>query len=218
MKNIEKWLSVFEVRHNKYPIPDEKVDVTAWWIILNYQWYAWEQVLWILWIFNGWRDPIEWDYYTYVTNLKKTKYQLLWYLENNEITLLSANKSNAWLETRFPRMIGSELWILVNPITKQPIHKAGNWVNIDNTLDSYDVYLTDKDIEYNITWSELTQKFNFRLYENWTCDALLKNKRSNWDWIYTINPSWNWEIQVYCDMNTSYKWLTIYFNDNWNFF
>jgi prepilin-type N-terminal cleavage/methylation domain-containing protein len=218
LKNIEKWLSVFEVRNNKYPEPDNKVDITASWVIINYQWFAWNSVLWIIWVNGGWIDPIEWDYYTYVTNSTKTKYQLLWYLESEPVTLHSIKSTYAWLENRYPQLHWSQLGVLINPISKEPIQKTGSWVDIFNNSNSYDVYINKQDYGLNINWAVLLQKFNFRLYENWSCDAILKNNKSTWDWLYIINPDWNSEYQVYCDMTTYYKGLTIFLTDTWNNF
>jgi prepilin-type N-terminal cleavage/methylation domain-containing protein len=83
IKNIEKWLWVMIVKSWIIPTPDDnKISITSSWVLIWYQWYAWKQVQNAIWMStNWWKDPIDWNYYTYSTNANKTKYQLLWLLE-----------------------------------------------------------------------------------------------------------------------------------------
>ena len=68
IKAIQKQLSFFILKDNKYPVPDDKINITASGTIINYQWYAGKTVLWIIWVHAWGIDPIDQTYYTYSTN------------------------------------------------------------------------------------------------------------------------------------------------------
>jgi len=77
MKNIEKTLEIQLEKAWTVFFPEDSVEISALWTVIAYQWYAWSQVLNNLKVYNGWQDPLDWSYYTYMTNENRTKYQLL---------------------------------------------------------------------------------------------------------------------------------------------
>lgn len=202
IRSIDKGMSIRLTKWEQLPIPDSKIDITASGTVISYQWYAWEKVLWSVWVHGGWKDPLEETYYTYVTNTWLTKYQIMWYFENNELINI-VPKSYAWLETRYPKMKWYELWILIDPVTAEPSQKA--WIDIDivNTTESYNIFVNNTDTAVSGTGVILERKLSFRINEQESCDAILRNGNGfAWSGIYTINPTGSDEFEVYCDMET----------------
>jgi prepilin-type N-terminal cleavage/methylation domain-containing protein len=216
LKSIEKQLSIFVLKNSKYPMPDDAVEITASGTLINYQWYAGARMLWTIWV-HGWgQDPLDGTYYTYTTNSTLTKYQLLWYLEGVEEVAMLGNDVHAWLEDRYPMLRWSDLGILVDPITKEPVQNTGMWVDVVNTGNWYTLYLNNDNLEINGTGSLLSLKLDFRINETWSCNAIFKNEKSNWDWVYKINPTWNSEFDVYCDMTTDWAgWTMVGYYNHW---
>ncbi|EKE27346.1 MAG: hypothetical protein ACD_3C00223G0023 [uncultured bacterium (gcode 4)] len=157
MSNIAKWLSVFNAIAGKLPLPDSKIDITASWTIVWYQWYAWTSVLSMIKLSNWWKDPLDKEvYYTYSTNSNRARYQILWFLEdgNNQSlsyspdlirnSLKEANADPSSYSWRYSIMKWDSVWILLNSTTMVPVQTAN--ANIDlvttNSGSSYKVVFT----------------------------------------------------------------------------
>lgn len=148
--SIDKWLSIFLAKAKEIPLPDDSISVFASGTLLNYQWYAGVQVMWEIWVFNGGRDPINNMHYTYVLNAAKTKYQLLWFTEREEIYVHNTNTVKAeGLVDMYPLLRWSKLWVLLDPITKTPAQNNNIDIDIVNTTDEYNILIND--IHTNIT-------------------------------------------------------------------
>ncbi len=94
---IHNWLESYKTRW-KLPLPDDSVTIYASWVIIWYQWNAWETVLNKIWYQKWWKDPLDNKYYTYYTDKKQQNIELLWFLENDpgaskETTL---NRTEKW--------------------------------------------------------------------------------------------------------------------------
>lgn len=209
MANIEKWLNMKTSIAKKLPYPDDKISITASGTLLNYQWYAWVSVLGNIEVHWWGIDPLDQSYYTYSINDRRNKYQVLWYLEDKWEISFTQN-TYADLNNRYPINKWSELWILVDSVTKEPIHGSGSDVDIINTNYEYSVYLNNTEW-WVITWSgnTLTKKLDYIINKNWNCNSILRNWNSTWNWNYKVNPTWNNEFEVYCDMESHDGWWTL---------
>ena len=81
LSNIEKALEISVTKRWIVLVPEDKVDITASWTLIWYQWNAWLDTLNKLWINNWWLDPVDLTPYTYSTTSNLKRYALLWFLE-----------------------------------------------------------------------------------------------------------------------------------------
>ena len=206
--NIEKSLWIYKIKEWKYPEPDNKVDVKSSGATLTYQWYAGKKVLWLIWVHGWWVDPITEDYYTLVTNIVRTKYQLLSYFENEEnITKQTSfiNKTKASLIDRYPQLSGDKLWIIVNNTTKEPLQTTGMDLDISNSTSTYELHLSQDEI---ISWNNVSL---WAMYSKSSCNRLKEFDNTLPDGKYMIDPLADWnEFEVLCDMTTDWWGWTLY--------
>lgn len=206
--NIEKSLWIYKIKEWKYPEPDNKVDVKSSVATLTYQWYAGKKVLWLIWVHGWWVDPITEDYYTLVTNIVRTKYQLLSYFENEEnITKQTSfiNKTKASLIDRYPQLSGDKLWIIVNNTTKEPLQATGMDLDISNSTSTYELHLSQDEI---ISWNNVSL---WAMYSKSSCNRLKEFDNTLPDGKYMIDPLADWnEFEVLCDMTTDWWGWTLY--------
>ena len=211
LKSIEKALEFQLLKGSKIPKPDDFVEITASWTTISYQWYAWDGVLWKISVHWKGKDPLGDTYYTYLTDTKFSNYQLMWFLEWWELVsygknILNQTKAIDYSE-RHPLVRWKPLWIIVNSVTKEPIQVTWTGIDIVTEIDEYTAYLTNDKI---ITWtgSELAKIWS-RIETFKSCKEII-DKYWYWinDWIYRINPIWNW-FEVYCDMTTDWGGWTL---------
>jgi len=202
MKNIETWLWVFNAKSWTYPQPENKVDITASWTVISYQWYFWEKNMWIIKMSNWWKDPLDKEYYTYSTNANQTKYELLWFLENGKQTSYVkdfVNQANASdLTNRFITTNWSDIWILLNSTTNEPIQKSWSWIDVVNTNNNYKLIVSNTE-SVSWTWWVLFWKiYNSR-------EDLINNKI-----IASLDSSlvWYWDME-----STILSWSTLMLKD-----
>jgi len=217
LSNIEKQLEIRVTIGWKLPIPENKVDITASWTIISYQGYAWENTLNNIWVHNWWKDPLNDEYYTYVTNVNLNKYEILWFLENQLETWINNNIEllSKWYAidytTRIPIVRWNNIWVLLSSIDMVPIQKTSTSVDVINTTTEYKVYLNNSD-DWIITgtWNVLEAWLYHRINEIWSCNTILKNWKSIWNGIYKIDPEndWIW-FNAYCDMVTDWGGWTL---------
>jgi hypothetical protein len=222
MRSIEKWFSIKLTKGEQLPIPDEKIDITASWTLLTYQGFAWNKVAWSVWVHGEVKDPLDNTNYTYSTNPGRNKYQILWFFENQN-TVNLWNTIYADFSDRFHIVKGDELWILIHPVTNQPVQLSGSNINITDPLTEYSAVLSNKS-NWVVTGPELVKIDSYNKKFT-SCKNIID---SYWngvnDWIYSINPNWEKAFEVYCDMNTDWwgwtlAWRTapIIWECLWNF-
>jgi prepilin-type N-terminal cleavage/methylation domain-containing protein len=212
INNIEKWLSIFKVKAIKYPIPDDKVNVTSIWNILNYQWYAWGTFLWALWISGWWIDPLTQEYYTITTNVSRTRYQLLSYFENEE----NVKKEISWVSNtyavesnRYIQLSWDKLGIIINSTTQEPLQKAWNNIDISQSTSIYEVHISDNE---TITGTDVSL---WALYSKSSCKRLKEFDSTLPNWKYMIDPLADGnEFETLCDMITDWWGWTLYSGKN----
>jgi len=209
LSNINKMIWVKIASTWKVPAPDDYVEITASWTVLNYQWKAWEKVLDILWVFNWWKDPLDETYYIYSTNTNLTKYELLWFLEwdalsSNLNMLESTNASD--LSTRTIITKWDELWIVLDVLTNEPVTET---VDVLNTTETYKTVFTKIDSVEWTWWLLFSNIYNRN-------EDLLNNKN-----LAQLDES----LVLYFDMETTtMSWSELVFKDlgqywnNWTFY
>ncbi|EKE27345.1 MAG: hypothetical protein ACD_3C00223G0022 [uncultured bacterium (gcode 4)] len=163
--NISKWLSIFFTLGWSYPTPDKMISITASWTPIRYQGIVGDQTSRMIKIsVDGWKDPLDGNYFSYITNSKKTKYQLVWFLENSQNSEISLNPimsfdwvsaaSNSWryLITRW-----DSLWILMTSWSIDPIYSSlsNTWIDILNTDSTYTIYYSKDEV---VTWTWIKLK------------------------------------------------------------
>lgn len=229
-KNIELWLDLYNTKAWKYPFPDNYLEITSNWTVINYQWYVWEKILSQLWISNWSKDPLDKTYYSYMTNSNISKYQLMWFLEGWLITFNSLNLVNAIdLSNRTPIIKWSDLWILTDA-NNTPIQELLTWsleLSSNNTeyvmhLNNYTlpklewdklkyILISNWDIKYNapkdcpkwFIWVPWNAQFN----QLWFCVAKYE---MSWHWITGVDTWWN----TYSYLDNWDKWTVV--SEQWN--
>jgi prepilin-type N-terminal cleavage/methylation domain-containing protein len=220
--NIRVGLDLYNTQKSTYPSPDSPVEIKASWALIWYQWYIWTSVQNLIRLDWDVKDPVDNEYYTYSTNSNKNKYQILWFLENNEEAFNNnyniINKAYAAdYSSRFPTTKWDQLWILLQSGTLIPIQTTWTWVDVVSTTWSYVAYFTDKD-SISGTWNVLAVASN--MWAKSCNDLLIKDpSKKNKDWVYYINPTMSssnsWTFQVYCDMTTDLGGWTLVAWNKW---
>jgi len=202
LSSIDKQLELYYIKAWNLPIPDDYIEIYASWTLIGYQGYAWKRVLDLIWVFNWWKDPLDDEYYTYMTDLNRKNYQIMWFLEDNQITNLS-NKIYAEWNERTPIVKWKELWIIVN-LNNDPIQKLiTTSFDISTTNDTYKAYINNDNI-ITWTWTELK-----KASPTYSCDRILSLMRNKKTWDYNIDnyySTWSSTLNVNCDLDLD--WLT----------
>lgn len=209
LKNIEKWLLSLNIVSWNFPDPDDKINILATWSIIWYQWYAWINVLNIIKSSNA-VDPIDNTFYTYSIDKTKTKFKLLWLLENQNISYISTAYADN--NRYFYTLWDYNLWIFTDNNYK-PVQDLVSSLEIIWNTGSYIWVINQNKIYY---WNEISSVYTNSF--SWiTCrDILNKNPSLFWvNWYY--NLTWTWIYNTYCDMSYDWwGWTLIYsaLNDN----
>lgn len=203
--NLAKTLEYKLTDWSFLPKPDDSINLTASWILFWYQGIAWSTTLSKLWLFNWWKDPLEENYYTYITNNTLTKYQVIWFLENSNYTSFNFNKLEAKdYSKRYIYTKWSEIWIILDSNTNQPITSTWTTIDLINDLWDYKVQFTSTDSK---TW---TGGEIFSSIYNRNKSLLLNKEIANLDQ----------NLVYYTDMETTtLSWSRIVLKDlsnNWN--
>lgn len=203
LARISEGLELYRTK-NPLPLPSDSVEVRTNGNIIGYQWYAWANIIEALDLTKGWVDPKDDTYFNYFLTKDRKYFQLMWFLE--ESTNFSSHShfikkayANTY-EDRIPTVYGNNLWILTD-LNNTPIQEISsistNWyLDIGTTSDSYKAYMKDDDI---IEWDSSVL---ISINPIASCKRIKQIKGWNLSGVYKINPEWNNEFEVYCDMTT----------------
>lgn len=208
LKTIENWIALLETKLWHYPTPEESVEILSWSIVYAIQWVVWDNISREIKLNKTSKDPKTKNYYTYSTNVDKTKYQLWTYLEDeNYVYDRLINKVYAENEMKSFYTLWSKLWIF-STNTWVIINKTNysSWQldlssNENNTNDFIVYFSNDKETwKYTWSWNALVEK-------------VIETQESDWikSWEQTTLPitySWEWDWN-----NTWFK-----YKDNWSYF
>lgn len=199
---------------SRIPLPENKVDISASGTVFAYQWdFTEETANTIGFKWNPYDDSLE-IYPSYMLLNNQKDVQILHYLEDPQ-TIQQALVSNTYAFTDYqqlyPRVIGKALGIMMDSDTQQPLHL------IDSVSASwnYDVVTGTGQLRAYYSQSEYYEENISRIIPDKSCKRILELWWSQGNWVYTINPTWNSKMRVYCDMQTDWGWWTFFgFYDN----
>ncbi len=115
IQNIKTSLELFSLNTWKYPLPDDKQEVSYSWETLWYQWIVWDTVTTNLSRNLNEKpvDPLTETEYTYSTINSQTKYELLSSYESDLISYNNLlNETNAW-NANYPKINWNYNWVFV---------------------------------------------------------------------------------------------------------
>jgi hypothetical protein len=212
MSNIAKWLSVFNATSGKLPMPDNKINITASWIAIWYQWYAWASVLNMIKVSNWWKDPLDTNtFYTYSANSAQDKFQILWFLEdwsNTVLTMSPGFLSKPGLEWASADSISyswryivtkwDQLWILLQSSTMVPAQVNLSPIDLVSSTGSFQIQFSNKDY-WAGSWTVLFSNAYLRNTD------LIRNKD-----LAKLDTSlvWYWDMET-----TALSWSLIVMKD-----
>ncbi len=138
----------------------------------------------------------------------------MWFLEEEERSIVSyKNKiigqvyASVDYSERYPKVIGKKLWILTDeentPIQEISSIQTATLLDVGTATGTYIAHLGKDD---TIEW---TGAILPQINPEASCKRILQMGKSNWDGVYTINPTWTWAFQVYCDMTTDWGGWTL---------
>lgn len=186
-----------------FPLPDNKVDISAWAQVVQYQWVFSKNILAEVWVHNGWKDPLTGDYYWYVVNQARNKFQIIGFLESQDNIALNSAMPNTFANNseKFLVTAGNKLWVLLDENSHEIIQDTNQTLNIDITApaSNYAIVIWDE----IVTWGQQeTQKLVWSGYS--TCLELYNSVTNIASWEYYLDGIWN----VYCDMDSHGWWWT----------
>jgi len=112
-KNIETWLSLFQVKAGVYPIQSTWATISLSWTPITVQWNFDESIARVINLNEVPKDPKTGDPYHYISDTKGKGWKVLYYLENSpDYAFLT--QSFAESETRTPIVKGQWPWVLLD--------------------------------------------------------------------------------------------------------
>lgn len=208
LKTIENWIALLETKLWHYPTPEESVEILSWSIVYAIQWVVWDNISREIKLNKTSKDPKTKNYYTYSTNVDKTKYQLWTYLENeNYVYDRLINKVYAENEMKSFYALWSKLWIF----------STNTWVIINKTnYSSWQLDLSSNENntnEFIVYFSNDKETWKYTWSWNALVEKVIETQESDWikSWEQTTLPitfSWEWDWN-----NTWFK-----YKDNWSYF
>ncbi|MDD2909249.1 MAG: FISUMP domain-containing protein [Candidatus Gracilibacteria bacterium] len=158
MTNISKGLQVFSAISGRLPLPDDKIYIQASGATIGYQGYAGTNVLNIIKLSAGGKDPLDTTtYYTYSTNLTQNKFQILGFLEDGTNISLSLSpdftKSGLGLiyaepssySGRYIITKGDNIGILLDSSTWIPSQTLKSSIDVITTTGTYIAQYSNKE-------------------------------------------------------------------------
>ena len=203
LNDIHDGLELYSI-NSRLPFPDDMIEIQAGGNTFAYQWYAWENLIKTIGYDGGGKDIESGNYLTMMLWDNQRDFQLMTYIDDagslskNMILPTYANQDYA---LKFPKVLGSELWILLDEATNAPLQEIdvvaeqGNY-DITTGTQQLRAYYNDLSFIRSVT-SNFTE-----IVPNHSCERILELWASKGDGNYTISPDGNNQFQVYCDMTT----------------
>ena len=212
LTGLRDWLRLATTRW-KLPLPDDAIEIRNGWNTFLYQWYAGEDALSSISYSESTIDPLDDTYYTYLLSNNRKDFQLMWFLEKYNQSVISFMNSDVYAaedySQRYPNTAWKKLWIVLEQNTNTPLqemqeYSAAWFMDLqDATTNQFDAYVTDTYLisgkEEELIW----------IIPYTTCKKILESGGSYGNWIYNINPSWLNPFEVYCDMEVDGGWWTL---------
>lgn len=223
LKEIWKWIEIYEIKNSKLPMPDDYITIYLSWIAIWYQWYAWKSTLSNIKASDT-KDPLDNSYYTYLVNSDLNYYQVSGFLESSPITAFENNSildtyaSNTDYSNRTIKSFWNELWILLintwsdinRPLQEKYNSTTFTWIDIK--------LFTWTLSNWNNIW-ELKAVFNNKVDDNivWTWSNLIRLEniyKQKMQILMTSCPNgWNelwlfwWRFWLSSNITTNLSWV-----------
>ncbi len=211
MTSLSDWLNLYSTANN-LPIPEENVEVTIGTNLIGYQGYAGANILETI-NFTKWGlDPKDNTYFSYYLTRDRRFFQLMWFLEESADLTTSKNQKSSPLsrgtegdifvnktyavnlQDRIPTVSWKKLGILTDD-KNTPIQELGWDVDLSAAASATHIArLTNDD---SVTGDSLLS-----INPKASCKRLKQMNGRVQSGTYKINPTWDNEIEVYCDMET----------------
>lgn len=207
LKDIHDWLERYSV-NSRLPFPEDMIEVQANGNTFALQWYAWNGIIKAIGYDGGWRDNEYGTYFTYMLWESGRDFQLLAYIDDPELLtydVVSNVSANQEYASRFPKVLGSPLWILLEHDTLIPIHE----VEAVKQARKYDIItdtLSVKSYLYDTTSVDSTKNDITQIIPSWSCERIRELGKSRGSGEYFITPNWGTKLKVYCDMEIDGWW------------
>lgn len=192
INSIEKWLSLFYEKTWKYPIPEKFITLNSSWTLIWYQGVFGKQSAILINMPDSPLDPLDKNYFTYVSNADLSAYQIVWFFENQWTSLNDISSRNI-------QSFGNELWALF----------LTNWINSNKPLQEiYD--------QNSFTWIDI-KNFNWIL-TNWenvgNLKAIFNNNFDNnivWTWwtLSNLENSFKNKMQILMQSHCPSWWKNL---------
>ncbi len=214
LKNISKSFELSRTKNVYFPLPDKKVDISSSGTIFQYQWELSQNILESdLNIFDGGLDPVTDQPYGYAINAARNKFQIIWFLENQEsVTNVSLTKTFADNTDKYVKSSWDTLWILLDETNNEIIldDNATLEIDIESDTNTYKMLSIQNDI-ISADKETLQWQFLSRFNPIASCKTILESWNSKWSGMYFINPTnTQWEdFEVYCDMGNHWGGWTL---------
>jgi prepilin-type N-terminal cleavage/methylation domain-containing protein len=210
---ISDGLEMYRTRKD-LPNPENSVEVKINGVTIAYQGYMGKANLETIEYSKEWMDPKDGIYYSYYVTKDKKYFQLMWFLEEEEKSIVSyKNKiigqvyASIDYSERFSYVIGKKLGILTDeentPIQEIEAIQTATLLDVATATGTYIAHLGKDDI---IKW---TGGVLPQINPVANCKRILQIGMNKWDGVYSINPTWTWTIDVYCDMTTDWGGWTL---------
>ncbi len=215
LKNISKSFEINRTKNIDFPLPDKKVDISSSGTIFQYQGELSQKILESdLNIFDGGLDPVTKKPYWYAVNLARNKFQVIWFLENQEsVANIFPTKTFADNTDKYIKTSGDALWILLDEITNEIIIQSGslNEIDVKNSSEVLNKKLVlNTQIIQNPSMIWWIKNNSFINGESNCNDLLKNNSQLQWKDDYYLLQLWKNKELVYCDMTRDGWGWTLY--------
>ncbi|EKD25413.1 MAG: hypothetical protein ACD_80C00065G0002, partial [uncultured bacterium (gcode 4)] len=155
IKSIQRWLSIFLIKSQTYPLPEDPIEIIDNNTVLFYQGYIWETISRIINTNKNPLDPKDITRYVYVVDKNQKKAQLMGYLESGDtlrttsyhgilkslVNQSYANANSIDYKNRFIYVEGDKIWVLTDE-NSAPIQESvtGTGLNLSETNSGYVAY------------------------------------------------------------------------------
>jgi len=199
IKTIANSLQIHKINIKKYPESEWSLIIEG----LSKQWYFKEDQSRLLKINKTPKDPKDWVEYIYSTDIKWEKYQLWWYLEENNELFFSYNwiinqaiASSINYKDRYFYSYWDRVWVILDSETNGPINEkySSGQISIPSIKDELKVHFTNSNTNsWIISWTG--EKLNITIW-------ILQNSCILW---WKIVSSWN-SITWYLEKEVEFWW------------
>ena len=198
---------------SRIPLPENKVDISASGSVFAYQGDFTQSVADAVG-FKGtaYDDTLE-IYPNYMLLLNQKDFQLLHYLEDRQSfqqALIPSSYAFTDYQSLFPKVMWTALGIMMDSETQEPLHL----MDAISASESYDLINGTWALRAYYSQGEYIEDNLDQIVPDKSCKRILELWGARGNGVYTINPTWNSKVQVYCDMQIDgWGWTFVAFTD-----